>query len=206
MKTELIKLSKLCLGCFGMVVVTAMIVGCSEGGATSSSSAAPTGITPQQMADALFTVMASDRAVYTKKVVQRLQNEEKVIRASEHWQDDKALPLPAQMFRMGAETVAEKNAGFTYSLLSLWPINKQNAATTDAEKVGLQFVADSGGKTNYYTEETLGGQKYFTAVYADVAVSKACVSCHNNHDDTPKDDFEIDDVMGGVVLRIPIDS
>lgn len=204
MKTEIIKLAKLMGVCLALVLATVLLVGCSEGGATSS--AAPSGITPQQMADALFTVMASDRAVYTKTVVQRLQNEEKVIRASEHWQDDKALPLPAQMFRMGAETVASKDAGFSYSLLSLWPINKQNAASTDAEKAGLQFVADSGGRTNYYAEETLGGQKYFTAVYADVAVSKACVSCHNNHDDTPKDDFELDDVMGGVVLRIPIDS
>lgn len=157
------------------------------------------------MADGLFAVMASDRAVYTKQVVARLQNDEKVIKASEHWKDDKALPLPAQMFRMGAETVAEKNAGFTYALLSLWPVNKQNAPKTDAEKAGLQFVSDKAGKENYYTEETLGGKKYFTAVYADVAVSKACVSCHNGHADSPRTDFKLDDVMGGVVIRIPVD-
>jgi len=182
------------------VMTTCLIVGCTPGETPTIS----TGISPQTMADGLFTVMASDRAVYTKQVVQRLQNEEKVIKASEHWQDDKALPLPAQMFRMGAETVASKDPGFSYALLSLWPINKQNTPKTDAEKAGLQFVADSRGKTNYYAEETLGGQTYFTAVYADVAVSKACVSCHNNHDDSPKTDFVLDDVMGGVVLRIPI--
>lgn len=177
-----------------------LIVGCTPGEPQIIS----TGISPQVMADGLFTVMSSDRAVYTKEVVQRLQNEEKVIKASEHWQDDKALPLPAQMFRMGAETVAATNPGFSYSLLSLWPINKQNMPKTEAEQAGLQFVADSMGKTNYYAEETLGGQKYFTAVYADVAVSKACVSCHNNHDDSPKTDFALDDVMGGVVIRIPM--
>jgi len=33
-----------------------------------------------------------------------------------------------------------------------------------------------------------------------------CVSCHNKHPDTPKKDFKIGDVMGGVVIRIPIDS
>lgn len=70
--------------------------------------------------------MESDRTVYTRRVVNRLVKEEKVIKASEHWQDDRALPLPAQMFRMGAEMVAAKNAGFTYSLLSMWPVNKQN--------------------------------------------------------------------------------
>jgi hypothetical protein len=179
--------------------ITLFAVGCKQSESTA------TGIAPQAMADALHAVMESDRTIYTRMVVNRLQNEEKVIKASEHWKDEKALPLPAQMFRMGAETVAAKNPGFTYALLSLWPINKQNEPKTDAEKTGLQFVADSKGMTNYYAEETLGGKNYFTAVYADVAVSKACVSCHNNHDDTPKDDFEIDDVMGGVVIRIPVE-
>jgi hypothetical protein len=180
--------------------VVAVATGCGRTG-----SAAPPGFTPKQMADALFTVMSADRAVYTKQVVNRLQNEEKIINASEHWQDDKALPLPAQMFRMGAETVAGKNAGFTYALLSLWPVNKQNAPKTDVEKTGLKFVADSKGATNYYADEVLGGKKYFTAVYADVAVSTACVKCHNLHEDSPRSDFALNDVMGGVVIRLPMD-
>jgi len=184
----------------GCGCLTSFLTGCSK----AEAAKAP-GFTPHQMADGLFTVMSSDRAVYTKQVVNRLQNEESVIKASEHWKDDKALPLPAQMFRMGAETVAAKQPGFSYALLSLWPINKQNGPKTDAEKVGLKFVADSKGATNYYAEEVLGGKKYFTAVYADVAVSPACVKCHNNHDDTPKTDFELNDVMGGVVIRLPLD-
>ena len=43
----------------------------------------PKGIQPQQMADALHSVMAADRTVYTRLVVNRLQNQEKVIKASE---------------------------------------------------------------------------------------------------------------------------
>src|SRR5688572_30189993 len=80
----------------------------------------------KEMADALHAVMEADRTVYTRMVVNRLQNEEKVIKATEHFKDEKTLPLPAQMFRFGAEMVAEKKAPFTYSLLSLWPVNKQN--------------------------------------------------------------------------------
>lgn len=162
------------------------------------------GIPHQKVADALHVVMESDRTVYTRNVVNRLQNEEKVIKASEHFKDDKALPLPAQMFRFGAEMVQEKGAFFSYSLQSLWPINKQNAPRTDAEKTGLQYIVDNPGK-NYYTEETLGGKQYFTAVYADVAVAPACITCHNEHKDTPRSDFKIGDVMGGVVIRIPMD-
>src|SRR3954466_299744 len=83
------------------------------------------GMTPEQAADALYAVLAADRAVYTREVVSRLQDQEKVIRASEHFRDDKALPLPAQMFRMGAEAARKTQAGFTYALLSPWPINRQ---------------------------------------------------------------------------------
>ena len=95
----------------------------------------------KDMADALHAVMESDRTVYTRMVVNRLQNEEKVIKATEHFKDDKSLPLPAQMFRFGAEMVAEKKMGFSYSLQSLWPINKQNLPKTALEKKGLEAVA-----------------------------------------------------------------
>jgi hypothetical protein len=162
-------------------------------------------ITPKTMADALHAVMDSDRTVYTKNVVNRLANQEKVITASEHFVDDKALPLPAQMFRMGSEMVTAKNVGFTYSLLSKWPINKQNAPKTEAEVAGLDAVAANGGKEAYYTTETLGDKKYFTAVYADVGGVKACITCHNNHEDSPRTDFKLGDVMGGVVIRIPVE-
>lgn len=167
-------------------------------------------ITPRTMADALHMVMDSDRAVYTRKIVNRLAAKEKVITASEHFEDEQALVLPAQMFRFGAELVAEKadsnpNVNFSYSLQSIWPINSQNAPQTDAEVEGLQYVADNKGE-NFYTTEELGGTNYFTAVYADTAVSPVCASCHNDHKDSPKTDFKIGDVMGGVVIRIPLDG
>lgn len=167
-------------------------------------------VSVKAMADALHLVMDSDRSVYTKKIVNRLVKKEKVIKASEHFEDDKALVLPAQMFRFGSELAmkrAEKldDVNFSYTLQSLWPVNKQNAPKTEAEKAGLKYVAENKGK-NYYTTEKLGGTNYFTAIYADTGVAPVCVSCHNKHPDTPKKDFKIGDVMGGVVIRIPVDG
>ena len=178
--------------------------------AVTGTATAENTVPVKAMADALHLVMDSDRAIYTRKIVNRLVKKEKVIKASEHFEDDKALVLPAQMFRFGAEMVKKRSeklddVNFSYSLQSLWPINKQNAPKTKAEKEGLKYVADNKGK-NFYTEETLGGQKYFTAIYADTGVAPVCVSCHNKHKDTPKDDFKIGDVMGGVVIRIPVDG
>jgi len=192
-----------------LVIATAAAVGMA---ATVASSAEVTDATVsvKAMADALHLVMDSDRTVYTQKIVNRLVKKDKVIKASEHFEDDQALALPAQMFRFGSEMAAKRaetmdDVNFSYTLQSLWPINKQNAPKTEAEKAGLKFVAENKGK-NYYTTEKLGGVNYFTAVYADTAVAPVCVSCHNGHPDTPKKDFKIGDVMGGVVIRIPVEG
>lgn len=127
-----------------------------------------------------------------------------VIAPSEHWQDSPTgAPLPAQMFRMGSEKVADTTSAFSYQLKSLWPINSQNGPRTDVEKAGLEYIVANPGM-NFYGEETLAGTTYYTAVYPDVAVSGACTSCHNEHIDTPKTDFAQGDVMGGVVIRVPL--
>ncbi len=189
--------------------IFASMAGLSGVIATDSAMDQPS-ITPKAMADALHLVMDSDRTIYTRKIVNRLVKKDKVITASEHFEDDKALVLPAQMFRFGSELVAQRaesmpEVNFSYSLQSLWPVNRQNAPKTDVEKAGLKFVAENKGK-NYYGEEKLGGVNYFTAVYADTAVAPVCVSCHNGHKDSPRRDFKLGDVMGGVVIRIPLDS
>jgi len=179
---------------------------------------APT-LDAKKATDMLHAVMEADRTAYTKQVVNRLTKEQKVqilnpdtketesFGASEQWKTEHGkLPLPAQMFRMGAEAVAEKNVGFTYSLLSKWPVNAQNKPKTEMETEGLEFVDKSAGKEAFYGIEKLGNTSYFTAVYADVAVAPACIDCHNGHKDSPRSDFKLGDVMGGVVIRVPLDG
>jgi len=192
-----------------LVIATAAAASITATAAISAEVTSAT-VSVKAMADALHLVMDSDRTVYTQKIVNRLVKKDKVITASEHFEDDKALALPAQMFRFGSEMAAKRaesmdDVNFSYTLQSLWPINKQNAPKTEAEKAGLKFVAENKGE-NYYTMEKLGGVNYFTAVYADTGVAPVCVSCHNGHPDTPKKDFKIGDVMGGVVIRIPVEG
>ena len=185
------------------LIITAGLAGLAGCGGSSTGSGDGGGIDPQTMADALHAIMEADRTVYAERVVDRLQDEEQIIQATEHWQDDQTLPLPAQMFRMGAELAAEMTDVFTYALLSAWPINSSNAPRTPMETEGLEAVA-ADPSTPFYGTETLGDRDYFTAVYADVAVAQACVTCHNNHLDSPRTDFELNDVMGGIVVRIPL--
>ncbi len=182
------------------VAAAVLLTGCG-----SSDEPQQAGIEPKVFTDSLFAVMNSDRTNYTKLIVQRLgPNGVGAIQPLEHWEDtDNSAPLPAQMFRYGAEGVSQVTDSFSYSLQSLWPVNKQNATKTDVEIEGLKYIADHPGE-NFYGEETLGDTTYFTAVYPDVAVSPACTTCHNAHRDSPRDDFKIGEVMGGVVIRLPL--
>jgi hypothetical protein len=155
----------------------------------------------KDLTDALFAAISANREAYTRHVVDRLQYKEQMLVATEHYREEKALPLPAQMLRMSADEFARTNNGqIAYSLISLWPVNKQNGPRTESEKQGLRSIAETG--KNHYTEEVLGGEKFFAAYYPDRGVVEACVKCHNDHKDSTRRDFRVGDVMGGIVIRV----
>ena len=187
------------------VSITALI---SSGCGSSEASSTPAGsITPQQFADGVHAVMMADRTVYAKHVATNLKKQDAPVTAFEYWETtDNSIPLPAQMFRMGAALVDEnEEAGFAYSLRSKWPLNEQNKPRSDFEVEALDFLEANPGE-NFYGEEELGGDKYFVAAYPDRAVAEACWTCHNEHSNRGEDypEFKKDDVMGAVVVRIPL--
>jgi hypothetical protein len=158
---------------------------------------------PQEVTDALHAVIAADRAVYARDIVQRLADE-KVVRCSAEWKAEKALPLPSQMLQMATHEIQRGGAEFHYALRSLSPINPRNAPATAIEKAGLQFVLEHQD-ANFYSEESLGGRRYFTAVYADRATVPVCAECHNQHPASARKDFKTGDVLGGLIVRVPLE-
>jgi hypothetical protein len=154
---------------------------------------------PQEMADALHAVIAADREVYARQVIQHLV-ELKGANVPEAWRTNGSPHL----LRLASESVQQKGAEFHYVARSLWPINSKNAPETATEKTGLQNVLDHPD-SNYYVEESLGGRRYFTAVYPDRAIVPACVECHNQHANSTKRDYKLGDVMGGMVVRVPLE-
>ena len=171
--------------------------------AAACGRAGPPGVPPERVADYLHAVIEADRATYAEQVVHRLQNVEKVITASERFKEEKTLPLPSQMLRLSAKRAQEKGP-FRYALISEWAINKANLPKTDFEREGLAAVAKAPEKP-YGRYETTGGQRYFMALYADRAVSDACIECHNRHSESPRHDFQRGEVMGGIVIALPLE-
>ncbi len=168
----------------------------------AAKTAPPAAVPPEVVADYVHAVIEADRAVYTRHVVDRLQAKG-VVTASEHWDVQNTLLLPAQFLNESAKLAAKKENGIRYRLISLWPIYERNGPATPFERAGLKAVLKEPAKTFTGFVES-GGRQYFQAIYADVAVSQACVGCHNTHPNSPRRDFKEQEVMGGIVITIPM--
>lgn len=155
-----------------------------------------------KVADFIHAVIEADRDVYTRHVVERMQTKGIVV-ASENWEEQSTLPLPAQFLIESGRHVGKKRLGIQYRLISLWPINKRNVSATPLQSIGLGTILIQPDRP--YTGVTkVGNTRYFEAVYPDLAVTQACIGCHNAHPDSPKRDFKLNDVIGAIVISIEL--
>jgi hypothetical protein len=188
----------------GLILGGAAALSLSWGIAALLKHEEPIGIEPEKVAEYVHAVIQANRTVYATHVVEKLQDKG-IVEAAEQWRQENALPLPAQFLIETGRMVAEKGSGIKYRLVSLWPIYVWNAPSTDFERKGLEAVKRDPEKP--YTAFTrIGRERFFQAVYADVAVAHNCVACHNAHPNSPRRNFKLNDVMGGIVITIPVDQ
>ena len=121
------------------------------GDAQASGSLSNAAISPQDQADALHFVIATDRELYCREYFAKPGN---------------SWPSPSEMLRRAAESIQIKGAEFSYALRFLHASDPRDEPQTELEQRGLAFVA-SHPTQNYYGQEMLGGRRYFTAVYPD---------------------------------------
>ena len=160
-------------------------------------------ISPERVADYVHAVLEADRTIYTTHIVNRMQ-EKGIVSATERWEQENALPLPAQFLQQSGRLAAESGSGIRYRLIGLAPIYQRNAPATDFERKALEALRRQPDRP--ITGVVSSGKKqYFQAIYADRAVSTACITCHNRHPLSPKQDFTLNEVMGGIAITIPLE-
>ena len=147
----------------------------------------------------MHAVIQANRTVYATNVVDKMQ-EKGIVQAAEHWRQENALPLPAQFLMETGRLVAEQGSGIKDRLASLWPIYVWNNPQSDFERKGLEAVVKNPDRPFTGFVRT-GREKYFQAIYADLAVAHACAECHNKHPNSPRRDYTLNDVMGASSSR-----
>ena len=156
---------------------------------TESSNAA---ISPENQAAALHQVIAADRAVCCE--------------AWGTWCGGPGDPRlsPCEMLRRASDSIQRAGAEFSYALRSLNPTEVRNGPQTELEREGLRFIASHPGE-NYTGREMLGGRRYFTAVYPDLPATASCVDCHQRRAGAGGRRNRAGEVLGGIVVRVPLE-
>lgn len=138
------------------------------------------------------------RKLYTKEIVQA--GKKVGIKFQEEWREESVIAgmLPAQFLRETAMYLEKSPVRLGLYLGSEYPINKANLIE------GLQAVKFAKLKeTKSDVFFNMPADQTFVYMSPDIAVVKACVTCHNEHDETPKNDWKINDVMGATTWLYP---
>lgn len=161
-------------------------------------------VPPEKAAAYIHAIIEANRTNYTDNVVNKMQ-EANLVEAVEHWREEKGLPLPAQFLMESGRLTAQKNLKMSFRLASLTPLYVWNAPHSDFERQGLKTILQNPDRPVTGFLKT-GTQRFFQAIYPDRAVSPNCVSCHNSHPNSPRRDYKLNDVMGGIVITIPVEE
>jgi hypothetical protein len=180
----------------GVIMISAAV------GLVAAQAGGPVGVPPETVAEYIHAIIQADRTIYATHVVERLQDL-KVTEATEEWKARGTLPLPAQMLQMTGQEIQGLGLGLRIRLASLSPIYERNGPADQFERAGLESVGKNPRKP-YTGIIEQGDRRLFKAVFADRAITRACVTCHNNHDLSPRRDYKLYDVMGGIIISFPV--
>lgn len=148
--------------------------------------------------------IVEDRKHYTKNIITKLKKDgvSDVHPNRDYTKIDGGIPLPATFVQEVSANINEKGV-YSYNLLSKWNINREKGLKTDFEIEAFDHLFSKMGESfsRFMVHDGLYTLRYATA---DVASAKGCVNCHNAHEESPKNDFKLGDVMGILVVNIPI--
>ena len=184
------------------ILILAVILALALGFWIGKNLAPRKGIPIRVVADYIHAVLQADRTFYTQHVVERMEAM-LLVTATENWREERTLPLPAQFLKEASRGLHVRGKPFRYRLIGLWPLNPENAPQDEMERKGLEKVVRYGEVAEQEVE--IDNRPYYQAIFPDRAVSRACVNCHNAHKESPKRDFKLNDVMGGLKILIPLD-
>ena len=137
------------------------------------------------------------RMIYTKRIVGA--GSSSGLAFSEDWAEpgvDKG-PLPALFLRLAAQRLEAKPTRLSLYLGSDAPINKSNLFGSDQESA---FEEVKVTQQAVFSESATGGR---IGMFPDVASAMPCVTCHNEHEDSPKTDWVLGDIMGATTWTYP---
>jgi serine phosphatase RsbU (regulator of sigma subunit) len=145
----------------------------------------------------------ADRQYYASTIVPRVAELGGTLGA-DYSQVHGRFPLPATFVREVSEATAKIRNGYTASLISPWPINKDKGVKDQFQRDGFEYLA-THPTGQFIRTDTIEGRAVLRVLMADLASAQSCVNCHNAYAGSPKHDFKLNDLMGGLEIVMPMD-
>jgi len=150
----------------------------------------------------LFRILAAEngtvRTLWTADIVGA--GMKSGLRFDEKWRepDVAAGPLPALFLREAATALQKTRVPLGLFLGSDYPIAQSNLFSGVQAEQFRRVRAT--GEPAFFLAADIGRH---TAMFPDLAVSAGCVTCHNEHVNSPKTDWKLNDMMGATTWTYP---
>ncbi len=144
------------------------------------------------------------RTLYTSEVVTTAKQHGLEI-THDYTTKENAIPLPATLSMLLGEKLGEHASGSKTMLYSPYPFpwrQKTGGLRDHFMQQAWEFLGQNPDKPFYRFTE-YDGRKTLRYATADV-MRPACIQCHNDHPDTPKNDWKTGDLRGVLEVDFPL--
>lgn len=141
------------------------------------------------------------RALWTQEIVGA--GKKVGLKFNEDWREQgvEAGPLPALFLRETAKSLERDPVQLSLFLGSDFPINEANRFE-GMQHEKFQLIKQTREPQFFFMPDT----GLHTGMFSDIAVVEPCVTCHNEHKQSPKNDWKLNDVMGATTWMYPKDK
>lgn len=134
------------------------------------------------------------RKYYSQNVLGALAGNDTVSTGVDHKGQANKLPPPATLIHEFSDELTAQ--GLSVDLTSPYPFaNRKGRALNDFDRTAWDKLTADPNQSVYDQFDNNGVQSIRIAI-ADTMSTQACVDCHNRHPDSPKTDWQLNDVRG----------
>ena len=145
------------------------------------------------------------RQIYSSEVVERLKKHD-IHATHDYASQERAIPLPATLTMEIGDRLSKSREGAYVRLFSEFPFPHRKDRVLDAfEQEALTRMRVKMADT-FWRIENFQGRPSIRLALADRMKKQSCVDCHNSHPDSPKRDWELNDVRGVLEVIRPLDQ
>ena len=143
------------------------------------------------------------RTIYTSEVIETIQAYD--IPVSHRYEKGKSVPLPVTLSKLLGNQFSQIENGVTISLYSPYPFSKQEGSEGLKDNFAQRAWQSLSNQPldHYYEFQNQDGIEILRYAKADL-MQTACINCHNNHPDTPKNDWLSGDLRGILEVSLPL--